>query len=82
MITRRVSVTSAKSEPPLEISGLTWDVAELKVELVPVEKGKKYEIVASLPQPPKESVRGSISFDANLSSQPQIAIPVTINVSP
>jgi hypothetical protein len=53
----------------------------MKVELVPVEKGKSYTIIASLPQPPKESVHGSISFNTNLPSQPQLVVPVTINVS-
>jgi hypothetical protein len=78
---RRVAVTSTKPDQALEISNLSWDVPEMKVELVPVEKGKSYTIIASLPQPPKESVHGSISFNTNLPSQPQVVVPVTINVS-
>ena len=78
---RRVTVTSTKSDQPLEISNLTWDVPEMKVELVTVEKGKSYAILARLPLPPKESVHGSISFSTNLPSQPQVVVPVTININ-
>jgi hypothetical protein len=81
-MTRRVTVTSTKPDQALTISNLTWDVPEMKVDLSTVEKGKSYAIVARLDQPPKESVHGSVSFSTNLSSQPRVVVPVTINVSP
>jgi hypothetical protein len=79
--TRRVSITSTRKDPPLEISDLTCDVKELKVELVSVEKGKSYAIVASLPQPPKGTVQGSISFNTNDPAQSHVVVPVIITVS-
>jgi hypothetical protein len=56
-------------------------VKELKVELVSVEKGKSYAIVASLPQPPKGTVQGSISFNTNDPAQSHVVVPVIITVS-
>ena len=80
MTTRRVNITSGQSEKPLEIKNVTSSLKELSLELVPQEKGKTYTLVAKLTEAPKESTRGTISFDTNIPSQPKIVVPVMVNV--
>jgi hypothetical protein len=79
LTTRRVMI-SATQDKPVEISGVASSVKGLAVEVVPVEKGKTYMVVARLNELPKASERGTITIDTNLSSQPQVIVPVTINV--
>jgi hypothetical protein len=80
MTTRRVTITSGQTNKPLEIQNPTSSLKELTLELVPQEKGKTYTLVAKLTESPKESTRGTISFDTNVPSQPKIVVPVTVNV--
>jgi hypothetical protein len=78
--TRRVIVESTEAQPPLELTNVTSDVKELSVSVVPVEVGKTYSLVATLSEPPKASLRGTINFETNQSSQPRVSVPVVINV--
>jgi Protein of unknown function (DUF1573) len=80
MTTRRVTITSGQTNKPLEIQNPTSSLKGLSLELVPQEKGKTYTLVAKLTEAPKESTRGTISFDTNIPSQPKIVVPVTVNV--
>ena len=52
----------------------------MSVELVPKENGKTYEIVAKLADLPKETIRGTISIESNLPSQPKLEVPITVSV--
>jgi len=47
---------------------------------VTLQTGKVYQVVAKLPEAPKDSVRGMISFETNIPSQPTVVVPVNINV--
>ena len=80
MTTRRITVTAGQPGKPLEIQNVTSSLKEVSIELVTVEKGKTYILVAKLTVAPKEPTRGTISFDTNVPSQPKIVVPVTINV--
>ncbi len=80
MTTRRVTITATQPDKPLEVENVTSSIKELSVELVPVEKGKTYTMVATLGEVPKESQRGTISFDTNMPGQPKVVVPVTVNV--
>jgi len=80
MITRQVTIAATQALKPLEIQNVTSSIKEVTVELVPVEKGKTYTLMAKLGEVPKESTRGTISFDTNIPSQPKVVVPVTINV--
>jgi hypothetical protein len=77
---RRITVSSSRSDQPLQITNLSTSLTNLTVELVTVETGKVYNVVAKLTESPKQSERGTISFDTNTSVQPKIFIPVTIIV--
>ncbi len=77
---RRITVSSTRSDKALEITNLSTSLTNLTVELVTVETGKVYNVVAKLTESPKQSERGTISFDSNASAQPKIVIPVTIIV--
>jgi len=80
MTTRRVSITSAPDVKSLEVTNITSSLKEVSLELLPGEKGKSYILVAKLAESPKESTRGTISFDTNIPTQPKIVLPVTVNV--
>ena len=80
MTTRRITVTSSKPGQPLEVSNVTSTIKELTVEIVPMEKGKSFSLVAKLSEPPKESTKGTITFSTNMPRQPKIEVPVTITV--
>ena len=77
---RTLTVTATTTNAPLAISDLNWDVPDLMVQEVQIEKGKNYSIIARLTKPPKESVKGTITFSTGVPSQPQVVVPVTINV--
>ncbi|HUI07629.1 MAG TPA: DUF1573 domain-containing protein [Verrucomicrobiae bacterium] len=80
MITRQITIEATQPTKPLEVQNVTSSVKEVSVELLPVEKGKTYKLMAKLGEVPKESTRGTISFDTNIASQPKVVVPVTINV--
>lgn len=80
MTVRRVIVTSTQTDRPLEVQNVTSSLKELSVELVALEPGKSYAVVARLPEPPRHTERGTISFQTNMPGQPTVVVPVTINV--
>ena len=80
MTTRRVSIISGQNVKSLEVTNFVSSLKEVTLELVPAEKGKSYTLVAKLAESPKESTRGTISFDTNIPSEPKIVLPVTVNV--
>jgi len=79
-ITRRVAVASTRPEQVLEVKNLSSSLKDLSVELVTVQTGKTYSVVAKFAETPKESERGTISFETNTSTQPKVTIPVTVTV--
>jgi hypothetical protein len=77
---RRITVSSTRSDQPLQITNLSTSLTNLTVELVTVDAGKVFNVVAKLTESPTQSERGTISFDTNTSVQPKIVVPVTIIV--
>lgn len=80
--TRKITVSSTHADQPLQISNLTTSLTNLTVELVTVETGKVYSVVAKFAEAPKQSERGTISFHTNTSVQPTIIVPVQVIVLP
>jgi hypothetical protein len=79
MTTRNIRVTANTSQP-LEIKNLTSSLPDVKVSLSQIETGKVYEVVAKLPEAPKRSETGTITFETNYASQRTVTVPVRINV--
>ena len=52
----------------------------MKVELVPKEAGKVYELVARLDEVSASTVSGNVSFETSVAAQPRIEVPVIVNV--
>jgi hypothetical protein len=77
---RRVAVASTRPEQCLEIKNLSSSLKDLSVEVVTVQTCKTFSVVAKFAETPKESERGTISFETNTPTQPKITIPVTITV--
>ncbi|MEI6085377.1 MAG: DUF1573 domain-containing protein [Verrucomicrobiota bacterium] len=78
--TRKIIISSNLPDQKLELTNLNSSIPELKVALKPVNEGKSFELVAILEKLPKESATGTIKFDTNLKSQPQLEIKVSINI--
>jgi hypothetical protein len=78
--TRKITVSSTRPDHALEIKNLATSLKDLSLELVTVEAGKTYSVVAKFAETPKASEQGTISFDTNASLQPKITIPVTVTV--
>lgn len=80
MTTRKLIITSDLKGKSLEVTNITSSLKEVKLELVPGENGKSYTLVAKLAESPKESTKGTISFDTNIPSEPKVVVPVMVNV--
>jgi hypothetical protein len=77
---RRITVSSTRTNQPLQITNLNTSLTNLTVELVTVETGKVYSVIAKFAESPQQSERGTISFNTNTSIQPTIVVPVTVVV--
>jgi hypothetical protein len=80
MARRPVTVKMTNPDKTLEIRNPVSTLRELELSVVVVETGKVYDVVARLTQAPKETERGTITFETNLPGQPTIVVPVTINI--
>jgi hypothetical protein len=80
MTKRKMSVVLTQAGGTLELRNPTTTLPDMEVNIVPVEPGKSFDVVAVLKQPPKETIRGTITLETNIPSQPQIVVPVLINV--
>jgi hypothetical protein len=78
-ITQRVTIRSAAGKA-IELKNPQSSIKGMKVELVPKEAGKVYELVARLDEVPASTVSGNVSFETSVAAQPRIEIPVIVNV--
>ena len=78
-ITQRVTIRSAAGKA-IELKNPQSSIKGMKVELVPKEAGKVYELVARLDEVPATTISGSVSFETSVAAQPRIEIPVIVNV--
>jgi hypothetical protein len=53
---------------------------DLNLNLVTVDAGKTYKLVAKFGSMPKQSAQGTITLETNTATQPKITIPVTLTV--
>jgi hypothetical protein len=79
LILRRVTIRSAEGRA-MELKNPQSTIKGLKVELVPKEAGKVYELVARLDELPAGTVNGNVSFETSVAAQPRIEVPVIVNV--
>jgi hypothetical protein len=80
MTIRNVRVQATDSSKEMEVRNVSSSLKDVSVSINTVETGKVYEVVAKLTEAPKESERGTISFETSLDSQKNVTVPVTINV--
>jgi len=79
LVLRRVTIRSADGKP-IELKNQQSSIKGIKVELVPKEAGKVYELVARLDEVPASTVSGNVSFETSVAAQPRIEVPVIVNV--
>jgi hypothetical protein len=77
--TRRVTIRSSDGKA-IELKNPQSTIKGLKVELVPKEPGKVYELLARLDDVPANTVSGNVSFETSVAAQPRIEVPVIVNV--
>jgi hypothetical protein len=76
---RRVTIRSADGKA-IELKNPQSTVKGVRVELVPKEAGKIYELVAQLDEVPGSTVSGNVSFETSVAAQSRIELPVIVNV--
>ena len=76
---QRVTIRSADGKA-IELKNPQSTVKGLKVELVPKEPGKVYELVARLEEVPASTISGNVSFETSVATQARIEVPVIVNV--
>src|ERR1017187_6642383 len=79
LVLRRVTIRSADGKT-IELKNPQSTIKGIKVELVPKEAGKVYELVARLDEVPASTVSGNVSFETSVAAQPKIEVPVIVNV--
>jgi len=79
MVLRRVTIRSADGKA-IELKNPQSTIKGLKVELVPQEAGKVYELVARLDEVPASTVSGNVSFETSVAAQSRVEVPVIVNV--
>jgi hypothetical protein len=77
--TQRVTIRSADGQA-IALTNAQSSIKGIKVELVTMEPGKVYELVARLDEVPASSVGGNVSFETSVAAQPRIEVPVIVNV--
>ena len=77
--TKRVTIRSASGQT-LELKNPQCTIKGIKVELVPKEAGKVYELVARLEDVPAATISGNVSFETSVAAQSKIELPVIVNV--
>jgi len=78
-VVRRVTIRSAEGKT-IALKNPQSSIKGIKVELVPKEAGKVYELIARLDQAPATSVSGLLSFETSVAAQSRIEVPVIVNV--
>src|SRR6185295_2693450 len=79
MITRRVTIRSANGKA-FELKNPQSTLKGIKLELVPKEAGKVYELVATLDDVPEQTISGNVSFETSVAAQARIEVPLIVNV--
>jgi hypothetical protein len=78
-ITQHVIIRSASGQP-MELKNPQSSIKGIKLELLPSEAGKTYELIARLDDVPASTVSGNVTFDTSVAAQPRIVLPVIVNV--
>lgn len=79
LVLRRVTIRSASGQA-MTVKNPQSTLKGLKVELVPKEAGKAYELIARLEEMPPNTVSGLVSFETSVASQRRIEVPIIVNV--
>ncbi len=77
--TRRIMIRSATGQP-LELKNPQCSLKGIKVELVPKEPGKVYELIARLDDVPSSTVSGNVTFETSVAAVSKIELPIIVNV--
>lgn len=78
-VLRRVTIRAADGQT-LALKNPLSTIKGIKVELLPKEAGKVYELVARLEDVPASTTSGIVSFETSVASQSRIEVPVIVNV--
>lgn len=76
---QRITIRSTDGRA-VELKNPQSTIKGIKVELVPKEAGKVYELIARLDEVPTSTVSGNVSFETSVVAQPRVEVPVIVNV--
>lgn len=80
LLTRTITLTVSRPQQTVEVSQPESDLPGMDLKLTALEPGKRYMLVARLPEIPKESAQGAIRLHTNSAKQPVVEIPYQITV--
>lgn len=80
VVTQRMTIGSATGKA-FEVKNPQSTVKGMKLEIVPKEPGKVYELVAKLEEVPEQTIGGNVSFETSVEAQAKVEVPVIVNVS-
>lgn len=80
MTKRKLDVTASRPGSNLLLTNLVSSLPNVTVEVIPVEPGHRYTVVARMTAPPTTNLTGTISFETNIPAQPRVVVPITVNV--
>lgn len=80
LLSRTITLTVSRPNQTVEITAPETDLPGMNLNLTALEPGKRYMLVARLPEIPKENAQGTIRLHTNLAKQPIIEIPYQITV--
>jgi hypothetical protein len=70
----------ATTDKPLELKNPRSTLAGVKLELVPKQPGKVYELVATLDELPAATLSGNVSFETSAAQQEKVEVSAIVNV--
>ena len=79
--TRKIIISSMRRDRALDVGNFETTFDDLLVKVDELEQGKKFAVTLKLSRPPKETMRGVLSFDTNFPEHPKIDVPIVIRGS-
>jgi hypothetical protein len=78
-VARRLTIRSADGKA-FALKNPVSSLKDVNVNLVPIEEGRAYQLVASLAEIPAKTISGNISFETSVPAQSRIEVPMIVNV--
>ena len=80
-LTRTIKLKPIENKP-VTVKNVTTSIKGMKVQLMPDEAGKLFNLILKFDQLPQEFTSGEVTVETSLASLPKLRVPVTVSVAP